>query len=614
MKKNIIFGTAGHIDHGKTSIVKALTGTDPDRLKEEKERGITLDLGFAFMENKDVFISFVDVPGHEKLIKNMIAGATGFDACIFAVDLKEGIKQQTIEHANILKTLGIKTIVLIGTKSDLVNEKDIESKLKTIELFFKNKGFTLINTVSTSIYKKETIENLKTILFEIASKLTPKKTDLPFLLRIDRIFSVKGFGTVVTGTSISGKVTEGQTVNLLPQNKKIKIKGLHVNNNKVKTAIAGQRVALNLSGISKESIHRGNLITEENSLIYTDEFFVKIEAFDLENQDILLKHNKNISLFIGTAHLTAKLMIYDKKIIKNGEQAYCRLKLSNNYAPFIGERFIIRGKSPQISIAGGKILSISTFNFNKQETLKALTLIDNKNYEDFLNFFIAKHKNGIYIPPILQFVEEKNYFKNFINKSDVIFYDNFLISNTFIKNIISHFQNKINNENEISLDEIKNFGNFPKKIIENIESEIIKIGYLQNFKLEGRKLKKQSKNKFDLLCEKIIQHMEKDITLSNATLISEKFNLDKKTAQNCIKYLNNRSLILQLDKNVWVSKKLYEKILKEITIHCLKYEFIDIKSLKQIVNSPRKILVPILDSLDKTGKFINKDNKRFLKK
>ena len=613
MKKNIIFGTAGHIDHGKSSLVEALTGTNPDRLKEEKERGITIDLGFAFMENDDIFISFVDVPGHEKLVKNMIAGATGFDACLFVVDLNEGIKPQTVEHANILKTLGINKIIIAGSKSDLLKTDEIKGKLNDIKDFFEQRGFKNIYTCAVSIYQKETIDNLKKLLFQVASEIQTKNADLPFLLRIDRVFSSKGFGTVVTGTCISGNISVGSQISLLPQNKTVKIKGLHVNNQNVEKAVAGQRVALNLSGVSKDEIHRGNLLSEEKSLIYTNEIYTSIEVFEINDFDIALKHNKNIAVYIGTAHLTAKLIILDKKIIKNGEKALCRLKLSEPYAPFTGEKFIIRGKSPQISIAGGKVLSISKYDFNKYDLIKALTLLDNSDTEGFLNFFTSKHKKGISIPPVLQFIDNYNKFNEFIKETNIVFEDDFLISKEYTDEIICLFQNKLRQNKEIFLDDIKKYGAFPKQIAEQIEKEIIKKAQSLNYVLNGRKLKKEKKTDFELLCEKVLKQMNKNIWLSNSSLIAEEFKLDTKTAQNCIKFLQNRSLIFQIEKNVWMSKRLYETILKKIKLHCIKNNFIDIKSLKQIIDAPRKILVPILDSLDKTDEFINKDNKRYLK-
>ncbi len=613
MKKSIILGTAGHIDHGKSSLIKALTGTNPDRLKEEKERGITVDLGFAFMENNEIFISFVDVPGHEKLIKNMIAGATGFDACLFAVDLTEGIKPQTVEHANILKTLDVDDIIIAATKTDLIEQAEAVEKMSEIKHFFIDKGFSKIRTAFTSIYKPETIDDLKKLIFQIASDIEQKRTDLPFLLRIDRIFSAKGFGTIVTGTCIFGEVAVGNHINLLPQNKKIRVKGIHVNNKSVTTAFAGQRIALNLGGISKETVRRGNLLSEDKSLIYTKEFFASVEVYN-NKDELALKHNKNISIYMGTAHMNAKLILLNKKIIKNGDKAYCRLKIEEPYAPFVGEKFIIRGKSPQISIAGGKVLSISKFNFEKSDLINALELLDLSENVGFYNFFVSKHKNGVKIPPLMQFTENFSVFFEFLKSNNIVFDDNFLVSKEYLSEILLFFDKKIEKEEEILIDQIKNFGNFPKKIISELEQDLIKKAASAGFSLEGKILKKKKKNDFDLLCEKILQQMKHDITLSNSSLISDRFKIDAKTSQNCIKYLNNRNLIIQLDKNVWISKEYHEMIMKKIRLHCLKNKYIDIKSLREIVNAPRKILVPILDYLDKTGNYINKDNKRYLKK
>jgi selenocysteine-specific elongation factor len=612
-KKSCIFGTAGHIDHGKTSLLKKLTGTNPDRLKEEQARGITIDLGFTFLENDKFQIGFVDVPGHEKLVKNMIAGATGFDACIFAVDAKEMIMPQTIEHANIVKSLGIENIIIVITKSDLLEKDELMINSEKIKQFFLNFDFKNIHFINLSIYDEESIEDLKKLIFQTAEQIQNKNSDLPFLLRVDRSFTVKGFGTVVTGTAISGTVFVSQELELLPKSIKTKVKGINVNNKSVKQAIAGQRVALNLNNLDKKDVKRGDLLVEENSLKYVNKFYAYIKVFYFEDQEVLIKHNKTYPIFIGTAHYNCKIIMLDKKEVKNNEEVFAVIKLDENYAPVCGEKFLIRGLSPQITIAGGEVLSIFDYSLVKKTLIDILKLIKNRKIDEFLDLILENNPKGIKLPNDLQFLPNGKRLIDYIDREDIIYLNQYIIKKSEVEKIIN-----------ISIKELKKSGRFDlnnlKKDIKDpilldlIEKYLVQDAQKLGFVKQSNELRKNEKSEFEKLCDKILEAMLEDISLSNSVLISEKFKIDEKTASNCIKNLNNRDLIIQIDERVWLNRKLLEILLKKIKLFASKNDYIDLKSLKEIVKAPRKILIPLMDYLDKTGDYINKDNKRFLKK
>lgn len=611
--KNCIFGTAGHIDHGKSSLILKLTGTDPDRLKEEKERGITVDLGFAFLTNDQCHISFVDVPGHEKLVKNMIAGATGFDACIFAVDAREGIMPQTIEHTNIIHTLDVKHIIVAVTKSDLLSSDELINSMSPIKSFFNNYNFINIQFICVSIFDEESISKLQDVIFETADIVTEKNSHLPFLLRVDRSFSVKGFGTVVTGTAVSGKVMEGNLLDMLPESKTVKVKGLNVNNHKEKVAYAGQRVAINLGGVDRKDISRGHILAQDNTLTFTNKIYAKIKLFNLKENDFSLRNNRSYPIFIGTAHTVCKLILLGGKEVRNGEIALCVIRLESPYSPFIGEKFLIRGLSPQVTLAGGEVLSISDFGLNKRVLMKALNAVSDRNANKLIDILLTEHIDGLQIPPELQFLPPECQLSSIIDNKNLKLIRQYMILEDRLDQITQIAIYKLFNNESYNLTDLKQFQNFPTSLLSLIENRIVAKAKDAGFVQLGSILKKNEKSDFEKLCDKILLNMKENISLSNSVLISEQFGIDEKTSQNCIKHLGNRGMIIAITDRVWVASSLLEILLKKIKLHCLRNQYIDIKSLKDIVTAPRKILIPLMDYLDTTGEFIDRDHKRYLK-
>lgn len=611
--KNCIFGTAGHIDHGKSSLILKLTGTDPDRLKEEKERGITVDLGFAFLTNDQCHISFVDVPGHEKLVKNMIAGATGFDACIFAVDAREGIMPQTIEHTNIIHTLDVKHIIVAVTKSDLLSSDELINSVSLIKSFFNNYNFINIKFICVSIFDEESICKLQDLIFETADIVIEKNSHLPFLLRVDRSFSVKGFGTVVTGTAVSGKVMEGNLLDMLPESKPVKVKGLNVNNHKEKVAYAGQRVAINLGGVDRKDISRGHILAQDNTLTFTNKIYAKIKLFNLKENDFSLRNNRSYPIFIGTAHTVCKLILLGEKEVRNGEIALCVIRLESPYSPFIGEKFLIRGLSPQVTLAGGEVLSISDFGLNKRVLMKALNAVSDRNANKLIDILLTEHIDGLQIPPELQFLPPECQLSSIIDNKNLKLIRQYMILEDRLDQITQIAIDKLFNNESYNLTDLKQFQNFPTSLLSLIENRIVAKAKDAGFVQLGSILKKNEKSDFEKLCDKILLNMKENISLSNSVLISEQFGIDEKTSQNCIKHLGNRGMIIAITDRVWVASSLLEILLKKIKLHCLKNQYIDIKSLKDIVTAPRKILIPLMDYLDTTGEFIDRDHKRYLK-
>jgi selenocysteine-specific elongation factor len=352
---DIIVGTAGHIDHGKTALVKALTGVDADRLPEERQRGITIDLGFAELDLGALRIGFVDVPGHERFVKNMLAGASGIDFVLLIIASDEGVMPQTREHFEICRLLETTNGIVVLTKNDLIDAELLELvKMETAELV-ENSFLENAPVVSVSAKTGEGIEELKRVLLETAGKIPARTNETIARLPVDRAFSVKGFGAVVTGTLASGEIFEAQELEILPNGKKARVRGIQTYGQTVKTARAGQRTAVNLGGVEHSEIERGMVLSEKNVLRPTQIFDAEIEV--LKSAKKSLKSRQRVRVHIGTIEALARVQVLNEAgEIQKGEKDFVQLRLEIPVAAIPSERFIVRSYSPQITIAGGKIL------------------------------------------------------------------------------------------------------------------------------------------------------------------------------------------------------------------------------------------------------------------
>lgn len=351
--KKVILGTAGHIDHGKSSVVKALTGIDPDRLKEEKERGITIDLGFANIVYPDVVVGIVDVPGHERLIKNMLAGVGGMDMVMLVVAADEGVMPQTKEHLAICNLLKIKSGIIALNKADLVDEETLELAKEDVKEAVKGTFLENAEIVAVSAKTGLNIEVLKGKIRELALKVSEKSTGGIFRMPIDRVFTLKGFGTVVTGTVLSGAITIDSPVEILPAGITSKVRGLQSHGQALKEVYAGQRVGINLQGVSKEDIKRGDIVTVPGKLKPSSFIEVKLELL----KDVKpLKHGMPVHFYLTTSETVGKLKLFNKTEVLPDEEAYAHIKLQDPIVAMAGDRFILRRFSPLETLGGGIVI------------------------------------------------------------------------------------------------------------------------------------------------------------------------------------------------------------------------------------------------------------------
>jgi selenocysteine-specific elongation factor len=355
-KRFFTIGMAGHIDHGKTSLTKALTNVDTDRLKEEKERQISIELGFApLYEDEEIQISVIDVPGHERFIRQMIAGVAGIDLVVLVVAADEGVMPQTREHLDILGFLGIKHGIIAITKMDRVEEEFVELVKDDIleELqgtVFEDAPFVLVDSLS-----KKGIDELKALIIQSLKDLEMRDSKGAFRLPIDQVFTVKGQGTVVRGTVYEGTVEEGQALKIMPKGTEVRARQIQVHHKQSQKAFAGQRAAINISGVSKEDLERGDVLVSSEHFIVTKTVDVAIRV--VEDLDYMVKQRMPIKLHIGAAEVMGRIVFFDRNDLKeeNGE-ILCQLRLEEEILTKRGDRFIIRRPSPQETVGGGWVI------------------------------------------------------------------------------------------------------------------------------------------------------------------------------------------------------------------------------------------------------------------
>jgi selenocysteine-specific elongation factor len=351
--KHIIVGTAGHIDHGKSSLVEALTGTNPDRLEEEKRRGITIDLGFAFLDLEDVRFGFVDVPGHERFVRNMLAGAGGIDVVVLVVAADESIKPQTREHFDICRLLGIPRGVIAITKSDLVDADMVGLVRLEIEEFVRGSFLEGAPIVPVSAKTGAGLDALKKELLHAAHETPAKDVTRHFRLPIDRSFATKGFGTVVTGTLISGAVSVRDEVEIYPVRRRVRVRGLHSGGKPIERAVAGQRTAVNLQGIDHADVKRGMVLAPPGIFASTKRLDARIT---LLNSARPLKNRTRAHFHEGAAETIAEVILLDRAELAPGESALVQMRLDDEILLLPGDRFILRQFSPVVTIGGGVVV------------------------------------------------------------------------------------------------------------------------------------------------------------------------------------------------------------------------------------------------------------------
>ncbi|UCF85645.1 MAG: selenocysteine-specific translation elongation factor [Desulfobacteraceae bacterium] len=354
--KQIVLGTAGHIDHGKTSLIKALTGIDTDRLKEEKERGITIELGFAYLELPGGrLLGIVDVPGHEKFVKNMVAGATGIDLVALVIAADEGVMPQTREHLEICELLKVQHGLVIMTKIDMVDSDWLDLVRDDITEYLSDTFLANAPIIEVSSMTGEGLKELIQVLDKLVREIPERDVGHLFRLPIDRVFSMKGFGTVITGTTISGRTRTGDEITIYPQGIHSKIRGLQVHNREVDEIRVGLRTAVNLQGLERAMIQRGNILATKDSMRTT--YMVDVRLDLLPSAPRKLKNRAQVRFHSGTSEIISTVVLLDRDELQTGESCFAQIRLNEPIALLRDDRYVLRSYSPVRTIGGGRILN-----------------------------------------------------------------------------------------------------------------------------------------------------------------------------------------------------------------------------------------------------------------
>ncbi len=401
--KHVIIGTAGHVDHGKTNLIRALTGIETDRLREEKERGISIELGFANLTlPSGRTAGIVDVPGHERFIKNMLAGVSGIDLVLLVIAADEGVMPQTREHFDILQLLQVKNGIVVLTKIDLVEKDWLDLVQEEIRDFLSGTTLESAPIIPVSSVTGEGIPLLINTIDKLLEDASEKPVFGQMRLPVDRVFSVTGFGTVVTGTMVSGEIVVGEEVEIMPSNIITRVRGLQVHGQKVERASAGQRVAVNLAGVEVEQINRGNVVCSVKSLNPSYRLDTKLHL--LESAGKPLKHRARVRLHIGTDEILGRAILLDREELLPGEDAYVQLQLEDTAVAGKGDRFVIRSYSPMHTIGGGVVIDAAPKRHKryKPEVIAALATKEKGTPEELTLQYVENQKVPVAAADIAQ--------------------------------------------------------------------------------------------------------------------------------------------------------------------------------------------------------------------
>ncbi|MFH1939364.1 MAG: selenocysteine-specific translation elongation factor [bacterium] len=621
-----VFGTAGHIDHGKTALIYALTSIDTDRLPEEKERGMTIDLGFAWMKlPSGEKIGIVDVPGHENLIKNMIAGATGIDAVILVIDANEGWMPQTEEHFQIVELLNIKYGIIAITKIDLVDqtrlnfvEKQIKERLKNTELF--NAPIVKVSTV-----KNIGIDQIKSAIQHLIPRMKQKGDIEKPRLSIDRVFNIKGSGTVVTGTLIGGTLHQGMEVTIFPSYKKARLRSLQTYKEKVEKAFPGSRVALNLAGMKKNELHRGDIVFGTKQIKASKNIDVRIQLLP-QLKKYSLTNRSELFFFTGTKEILAKVILNQKEYFKPGETGFAQLRFKEPLVTYLGDRFILRIPSPPQTVGGGLIVDPLAHKHHFKDK-DILHFLQTRIKFDLRELVLTELKKNIFIKKDNLLInsnyadsEIREVVESLKKEGEIITTNSWLIDKNYWQEQIIKFMNRLNQEYELyplqtgfPLNKFQSYFYYLKPVIFNylVDSLINtdKIGLEKGiiFFL-SRKPKISSQQK--ILISKILKILKDN---PNNPPNEKSLTSQIVGGKEIINFLIQEGEITRLSDGILLESKNYDIMKNKLIDFLIINGSISISQVRELLGISRKYIIPLLNKMDEEKITQRKENVRILK-
>jgi len=631
MSKNVIIGTAGHIDHGKTTLIKALTGKDTDRLLVEKQRGISIESAFTHLENKETQVrnlnlGIIDVPGHQKFVNKMLAAAGGIDLALIVVAADEGVMPQTKEHLSILELMGTKSALIVINKIDLVDKEWLA--LIKLDILDQFSGTFADNAeiLEVSAVKDQGIKKLKNKIIELAAKIKINSTvQIPYY-PIDRVFSLKGQGTIVTGTLFTGEFYSGQELYLYPKAKKIKIKGMENHRKKIKRANSGSRVGINLSYPDKNEIRRGDVISTAESLLSTKYVEAKLKILDSIN--FRVTNGDRVHFYAGANEVMGTINIYGRKEAFPGEEIFIKIKLEQKISPYYRQKFVLRRFSPLQTIGGGEILEIDPPPRRKKdskEVINHLNLLNEITIKDTLELFIKnqtitylnflKKKTSLKTENILSLLSELKAADKIVElKTDYSFihHDNFNDLADKISKVINDYHQQHRLKLGIPREEIRS--RLTLSLSKKELDKILNILFDKNLLIEKKhlvalrnfniKLTDREKKQKEYVINKIRENYfappgRKELLAENQEL------------ESIIDYLEQTSELIRLDQDLYFDKNIFLRIRIILQDYFKTNKTIELSEFRDLLDSSRKYALVLLEKCDQLQLTVRRGDIRY---
>lgn len=596
----IVVGTAGHIDHGKTALVKALTGTDTDRLAEEKARGMTIDLGFAYLDQS---ITIIDVPGHEKFIRNMVAGVSTIHIALLVIAADDGIMPQTKEHLHILKLLGVKQGIIALTKTDLADDHDwidlVELEIQDLvaDTFLKDAPI-----VRTSIETGEGTETLKQAILTQSKNIETELDRGFFHLPVDRVFSKKGFGSVVTGTVLSGKTKIGSDLEIIPGNQKAKVRGIQTHGTETSSVKMGDRAAINLAGTDLNELYRGTVIADPYWVNSTEKLIAHVTL--IEDTRWKLKNRQRVHLHLGTAEVVARAVMQDT--LEAGQSGNALFYLEKPIAALMDERFIIRSLSPMETIGGCVVLDSNPIPIRKE--LKLWTASLQESPSERIKQFVSQYWKS---PKSLgnwarHFQTTESQVKNWIKSEEIKNEKGFLFTSEkrdesmeYIREVLTQFHKENPYKKSLSQDRLKDATHFSTNwlsyILDYMVDELIKLE--GGFALKSHSVVLSDS---DASLAKILEDSVKQAgyAILNAKELSSE---NPKITLEILYILKGEGKIIEVGRGLWIHGDVLDKLKDDLCLFFTANPQLNVSDFKTITNTTRKSAIPLLEYSDKHG-------------
>ncbi|BBO88212.1 selenocysteine-specific translation elongation factor [Desulfosarcina ovata] len=634
--KQIILGTAGHIDHGKTSLIKAVTGTNTDRLKEEQKRGITIELGFASLDlPSGRHLGIVDVPGHEKFVKNMVAGATGIDIVTMVIAADEGVMPQTREHMEICTLLGIKYGLVVLTKIDMVDEEWLELVTEDIRDFTRGTFLEEAPIVPVSSMSGQGIPRFIEKLDTLSENVPERASSGLFRLPVDRVFSMKGFGTVITGTLISGKINVGETIMIYPSKITSKVRGLQVHNQGREMAEAGMRTAINFQGLEKAAINRGEIIARENTL--TPSYMVDLELLYLSSNRKPMKNRTQVRFHTGTSETMGNLILLDREDLLPGDTCPAQIRLDEPVSLIRDDRFVIRSYSPVRTIGGGKVLNPIPAKHKRfqQEIIDGLMDLVESDAKAIIDYQARMAgPAGVTFADLLLMTNQPEKAlttttANLLNSQTIVLVDKdnrtyvhlavFDQLKTLSHDVLEQYHQRNPLKPGISKEELKS--KFPRKANAKLFTQVLnRMIKDQQLVLEDDTVRLAAHTVSLQVDQEVVKQQIADIYRKSGLTppyfreITADLEMDAKSARGVLELLIGEGVLIKVKEDLYYDSRVIEKLKKKLVAHILEKGEISTPEFKDMTGASRKYVIPLIEHFDATNVTIRVGDIRKLRK